>query len=27
VPRSPAEGIGLADDDVALVPRQAPVLT
>ena len=22
-----AEGIGLADDDVALVPRQAPVLT
>jgi len=26
-PRSPAERIGLADDDVSLVPRQAPVLT
>jgi hypothetical protein len=26
-PRSPAEGIGLADDDVPLVPGQAPVLT
>jgi hypothetical protein len=26
-PRSPAEGIGLADDDTPLVPGQAPVLT
>jgi hypothetical protein len=26
-PRSPAEGTGLADDDVPLVPGQAPVLT
>src|SRR5262249_37041899 len=26
-PRPPAARIGLADDDVALVPRQAPVLT
>ena len=26
-PRSPAEGIGLADDDAPLVPGQAPVLT
>ena len=27
VPRSPAERIGLADDDVSLVPGQAPVPT
>jgi len=26
-PRSPAEGVGLADDDAPLVPGQAPVLT
>ena len=26
-PRSPAERVGLADDDVPLVPGQAPILT